>query len=237
MTRLAVWLGVVLALVRPAAADGLATGETIAGTLGGNEARAFPLAVAAGEAVLLEAMQDGVDMVLTVDGPAGHFEVDSPNGTHGVEPLLFIAEAGGAHEVRLRALEPTAPAGKFTLRVVYRRPAQRADRDRVQAQTLWARAWALREELKLHEALPLAERALALRERSMPGSAEHIAALSLRGYLRDETADYTGGARDFARALAILEKRHGAESPRPSAPATTSPGCASPRAASRRPSG
>jgi tetratricopeptide (TPR) repeat protein len=202
----------VVAAAPAAAAEELVAGATVEGRLGGGVPVEHRLVMAAGEAVALEAVQDGIDLVLAIHGPGGSGEIDSPTGTQGTESLRFVAERGGAHTVTVRALEPEAPAGRYALRVVWRRKALPRDRDIVEAQRRTARAWALREELRFARALPHAERALALLTRLHgPSSVEVAGALELRGYLRDEIGDYAGGARDFARVVAILEQRLGPE--------------------------
>jgi len=199
---------VVVFLVMAAPAAGAEEGR-----LGGGERHEQKIVLRAGELLALEAVQDGIDLVLAVDGPGGvHAEIDSPTGTSGSESLRFVASRAGEHTISVHALEADAPPGRYTLRLVERRKANARDKRIFEAQTLLGRAWALRQELRQAEAMPLAERALALHMKTYgPLARETLEALSLRGYLRDEVGDYAGGEKDFARVLAASQKTFGPE--------------------------
>ena len=51
--------------------------------------------------------QQGIDVVVTVLGPDGELvkEIDSPNGSHGPEELVFTPPLAGQHRIRVQALE------------------------------------------------------------------------------------------------------------------------------------
>jgi tetratricopeptide (TPR) repeat protein len=203
----------VLGLAAVLGADGpeLTPGHSpIERSLGGGQAQAFTVTLRAGQALSLEVMQAGIDVVVEVRGPKGDMllQVDSPNGTEGPEPVLFVAEETGRHTLVVRALEAEVEAGRYGVGTLAIRDATPRDRALSEAIGLIGRAYALRAEMKQAEALPLAERALALRETHLGSDDLAVAdCLSLLGYLYDEVGDYRRGVEVFARALGIRQRR------------------------------
>lgn len=108
----------------------LAAGAEIARTIVGFEPDRFRVLARAGELVTVEVQQDGADVVVSVVDPAGRQvdEFDSPNGVKGPEPVQFVAPVDGRYEVLVRALEPDAPPGRYTLLLRSTRKAQEEDR-------------------------------------------------------------------------------------------------------------
>ena len=88
-------------------AQTLASGLKEERTLGPGENHAYAITLQEGTAVIGEADQHGVDLVIDVHGPDGKLirTVDSPNGTEGPEPM----------ETRTRNKSPpsAAPMGKL----------------------------------------------------------------------------------------------------------------------------
>lgn len=72
-----------------------------------------------GEAVLGEADQHGVDLVIDIFGPAGKLirTVDSPTGTEGPEPIDLTAFTTGTYKLVVHTLDKSAPAGKYTMKI------------------------------------------------------------------------------------------------------------------------
>lgn len=87
------------------------------GALAGGETHAFTLSVMAGQFVEILARQDGIDLVLVVHGSDDKplAEIDSPNGSYGPEVALVEATVTGAFKIEVRALEKSAPGGKYQL--------------------------------------------------------------------------------------------------------------------------
>jgi erythromycin esterase len=87
------------------------------GTLSGGEAHSFTLECVAGQIVEILARQDGIDLVLTVRAPDDKTlaEIDSPNGSFGPELALIEVALTGVLKIEVRALEKSAPAGKYHL--------------------------------------------------------------------------------------------------------------------------
>lgn len=96
----------------------LVPGFTVQKTLGGAEEHVYEVRLAAGEALIANVDQQGVDVVIEIDGPRGAAaRFDSPNGDHGPEPIDFTALADGVYRLVLRAGNMSAPPGTYVLRV------------------------------------------------------------------------------------------------------------------------
>ena len=214
---------VVLAAVPAAAADRIVPPVDQERSLGGGQVHAFEVALKAGDALFGRVEQRGIDVVLGVRDPEGRIvmEVDSPNGTHGPEPLAFVASRAGHHAVEVRALEAAATAGAYVLRIDAVRPATKRQRQLAEALVLQGKAMTARNEaLRLQgqaqfapssrlyaEARETAVRALELRRSALGSEDAELAPIhSLLGLIDDEVGDYTSGKAHFQRAVAVLEK-------------------------------
>ncbi len=110
----------------------IAIGTPVAATIAGAEVHAFTLPAGASSMVKFVAMQDGVDLVVTLRGPDGQVitEIDSPNGSKGPERLQALLEVPGTYRVEIRRLEdPSNPAsGRYEATLSEVRPATEAER-------------------------------------------------------------------------------------------------------------
>jgi tetratricopeptide (TPR) repeat protein len=198
--------------------------ETIA--LKGGESRTHDVALASGQALVGDVVQQGIDVVVTVTRPDGTavLEVDSPNGADGPEPVALVATAAGLHRIQVRALESDAPPGAYELRLEPARRATARDRERVEALRLHTNAFRARgEALALQgrgqyersralyqRAARDAGRALRLRTRALGTGHYDVAAThQVLGLIDDEVGNYASGERHFARALAIQQALFG----------------------------
>jgi CHAT domain-containing protein/Tfp pilus assembly protein PilF len=119
----------------------LETGEAIIRELSGGESHFYRVNLAPHQFLHLVADQRGIDVVLALYGPDRKriAEADSPNGTHGPEPCWWVADAGGAYQLEVRALEADAPPGLYQVKIEERRAATVQDQDRIAAQSAFAR--------------------------------------------------------------------------------------------------
>ena len=97
----------------------LAAGFTEEHTLGPNENHVYTVTLEEGCAVLGEADQHGVDLVIDEFGPDGKLlrTVDSPNGTEGPEPIDLTAFATGQYKLVIHTLDPIGNPGKYVMKV------------------------------------------------------------------------------------------------------------------------
>ena len=114
----------------------LEKGAKVERELKGSEAHAYTFRSEAGQFVSIVVDQRGIDVAVIVLTPDGKqlAEVDSPNGSNGLEPLSFVANGSGNYRIEVRPLEKTA-TGRYEIRIEARRAAtpQEKDRDRVKS--------------------------------------------------------------------------------------------------------
>ncbi|HLF82886.1 MAG TPA: CHAT domain-containing tetratricopeptide repeat protein [Blastocatellia bacterium] len=160
--------------------------------------------------------QRGVDVVVRLIGPDGKqvTEIDSPNGTHGPERVEYISESSGSYQVRVASLEKDAAPGKYEIRIVELRAATETDRDLQEASKLGKEAERSREAGKYDQALLLAERSRAIREKVLGTNHVDVAeSLNNVAALYKEKGDYVRAEPLYQRALTITEKALGPDHP------------------------
>lgn len=113
-----------MALYSSAAAGAQDPSQLIAGfnqerSLGPNENHAYVVSLKEGEAILGEADQHGVDLVIDEFSPDGKLirTVDSPNGTEGPEPIDLTAFTAGQYKLVIHTLDPRAKPGKYVMKI------------------------------------------------------------------------------------------------------------------------
>lgn len=88
-------------------------------TLGPNENHVYSISLDEGAAVLGEADQHGVDLVIDEFGPNGKLirTVDTPNGTEGPEHIDLTAFTTGQYKLVIHTLDPSAKPGKYIIKI------------------------------------------------------------------------------------------------------------------------
>jgi len=88
-------------------------------TLGPGEDHVYTVTLEDGAAILGEADQHGVDLVIDMFGPDGKLirTVDSPNGTEGPEPIDLTAFTTGKYKLVIHTLDPGAKLGKYVMKI------------------------------------------------------------------------------------------------------------------------
>jgi enterochelin esterase-like enzyme len=94
-------------------------GYTEERTLGAHENHEYTITLDDGAAVIGEADQHGVDLVIDEFGPDGKLirTVDSPNGTEGPEPIDLTAFASGEYKLVIHTLDPSPKPGKYVMKI------------------------------------------------------------------------------------------------------------------------
>lgn len=126
----------------------LSKGETLEETLKGNEKRVYKISLVSGQLLDLIVEQKGIDVVLVLLDEKGNKirEVDSPNGTNGVEPIYCIIENTGVYLLEIKSLEPEAKPGRYRLFINELRVASYEDKEKVMAQELFYEAHTLQTQ-------------------------------------------------------------------------------------------
>jgi len=194
----------------------LETGRPIARELAGGESHGYQIQLAAGQYAHVVVEQLGIDVAVTVTAPDGKplMEVDSPNGALGPELVALVAAAPGKYRINVHSLEESLPKGRYEIRLVELRAASDGDRAMQQARGLMAQSVQLKDDGKQDEAVKLAERALALCEKTLgPDAPESADFLFNLAALYNDKLDYENASRLHQRALALREKALGLEHP------------------------
>jgi CHAT domain-containing protein len=198
----------------------LRLGQSVERELAGEQAHNYVIELGTNDFLHVIVEQRGVDVVVAVYAPDGKKlkEVDSPNGTEGPEPVRLILETMGAYRLEVRSLEKGA-AGKYAVTLTEKRTATTEDREQLakealveQAQELSYEAISLYREGRYKDAVPLAERAVAIME-TASGPAHPFLATTLDNLagLYQAQGDYARAAPLSRRALVIYEKVLGPE--------------------------
>ncbi len=187
----------------------LEVGKPVERELKGGETHRYRIRLEAGQYLYVVVDQKGIDVAVTLVGPndAKLAEVDSPSGPAGPEQVSWVAETGGTYRVEVGAPDASAAAGSYQVLAREVRAATDADREVVEAQSLAGQAEALSSDGKLDEAIPVAERAVALYEKALgPDRAEVAASLNNLALLFYAKRQYAKAEPLMVRALAIHEK-------------------------------
>jgi CHAT domain-containing protein len=132
----------------------------------GGEAHAYRLRLDAGEYVNVAVEQDGIDVAVALVGLDGKavYEIDSPNGSKGLEPVYYIAEAAGDYRLEVRSLEQASEPGRYHVRIADRHAATDRDRQRIVAVKLYLEGEALQFEQRGSSYRAALEKYLASRD-------------------------------------------------------------------------
>ena len=87
--------------------------------LSGGQTHVYTIKLDANQIARVIAEQKGVDVVVSIIAPGGAklFEVDSPNGMAGDEPVAIAAKEGGLYRIEIRSLDKNAATGRYTIRL------------------------------------------------------------------------------------------------------------------------
>ena len=113
----------------------LEIGKPLERELTGGKNHLYQLSLSSGQYLHLIVDQRGIDVLVTLFGPDGKklFEVDSPNGERGPEPLYWVAESAGDYRLEVRSLEEKAASGRYEVKIVTLHAATEPDRKRARA--------------------------------------------------------------------------------------------------------
>jgi CHAT domain-containing protein/lipopolysaccharide biosynthesis regulator YciM len=194
----------------------LEVGKPIEREMKGGESHTYEIELQSGQYLNAVVDQRGIDVVVTVIGPDGKqiMEVDSPNGAEGPEPVSVVASVSGNYRLIVRSPDRGAAKARYEIRIADMRAATADDRALQEALKLYGQAIGLRGSGQHEVAIPLAESALAIREKVLaPNHPDVATSLYLVGRLYYEKGDYTKAESFLQRSLTIGEKALGPEHP------------------------
>ncbi len=126
----------------------LKIGVPVERELAGGEAHTYRITLMAGQYMRAVVEQKGIDVIATLFAPNGQkfFEVDSPNGTQGPEPVSLITQAAGEYQLKVTSPDIKAAPGRYEIKVEELREATPRDSDRIEAERAFAEAEQLRAQ-------------------------------------------------------------------------------------------
>jgi C-terminal processing protease CtpA/Prc len=97
----------------------LEPGKPVERELSGGQTHVYTVTLSANQIARIIAEQKGVDLMLSALAPDGTklFDVDSPNGAQGDEAMTIVARQRGVYRIEARAMEKSAPAGRYAIRL------------------------------------------------------------------------------------------------------------------------
>ncbi|WP_223034366.1 alpha/beta hydrolase [Hanstruepera marina] len=95
----------------------LIAGEKIDKTISALDEHTYTVELENGMAIVGEVLQKGIDLVIDVYRPNGELlkQIDSPNGTNGVEPIDITSVESGEYKLIVHTLDKNVKKGTYTL--------------------------------------------------------------------------------------------------------------------------
>lgn len=111
----------------------LQIGKTIEQELEGGAVHSYIIQLEANQYLNAVVEQKGIDIIASVYNPDNEkvYEVDSPNGDIGLEPIYLISQTAGSYRLEIKSLDKDAKAGKYQASIIELRASFAADKDRV----------------------------------------------------------------------------------------------------------
>lgn len=171
--------------------------------------------------------QRGINVEVILLGPDGKalLTVDSFVSNPNTKPLSFVSELNGNHQIVVKAPQANAKPGSYQIRVFASRPATAEDQVLAAAYKQFRESRALLAQKKPAEATALEEKLLAALDQRFAQDAASLLAyphnvvnwyamlLSNKGSrTADNQGDFTAAEALYLRAIALLEKKFGADS-------------------------
>lgn len=194
----------------------LEPGKPVSRELAGGQQHSYQIRLNANQFLKALVEQQGIDVVVQVSGPDGKqiLEFDSESRSLGREEISLVAEVGGVFLLIARPRHNGAPAGSYEIRIEELRAATDTDRALHDARKRFEESLKLRYAGKYDEALPLAERALEIRERLLGTEHRDVAAtIDNLAKLYLTQGKYVESEPLLKRALDICEKALGKDHP------------------------
>jgi len=194
--------------------DRLTVGTSRRRELGGVHSYQLPLLADQFVEVVVE--QEGVDVAVELDDPDGTrvITVDTPTGRIGPERLVALADRDGTYRLRVRAIEPGAPAGSYRITVEALRPATAEDRRRAAAERTFSQGEEERRTGTRESLLRAVERYGEALEvwRALPDRGRQADTRLRLGLVREALGELHTAVDDFEQARALyreLDDRRG----------------------------
>ena len=190
----------------------LETGKPLTRELSGGQKHSYQLELRAEQYVKLVVEQHGIDVVIRLLGADGTVitDYDSEQRIEGTEPVEFTSRVAGTFKLSVESKQRTVPPGHYEIAVSEVRTATNRDFSLDEARRLNSSANRLWRADKYDEALPLVERALAIREKELgPNHPDVATSLFVLANNLNDKGDYARAEPLFLRAVQIKESALG----------------------------
>lgn len=126
----------------------LQKGQSFEKSLEGNQKHTYKIEIGSEQLIDLVVEQQGIDVVATLIDESGKsvFEIDSPNGNNGPEPVYFVTEKNGIYTLEVKSLDEKASLGKYKIIFNNLRDARNEDKEEILARKLYLEGRILRGE-------------------------------------------------------------------------------------------
>ncbi|MBI4853195.1 MAG: tetratricopeptide repeat protein, partial [Acidobacteria bacterium] len=183
----------------------------------GGEIHSYTIKLEANQYLNAVVEQKGIDIVAALYNPTNEkvYEVDSPNGTAGPEPIYFISQVGGNYRLEVRSLDKQAKAGNYEVKINELRASIAEDIDRVAGyKALGETVLLAAEGKKQNEGLVINkyEEAIKKFDRANELLAKATAIFGLGDFYTDK-GDYSKAEPLLIQALEIRKKALGENHP------------------------
>jgi CHAT domain-containing protein/Tfp pilus assembly protein PilF len=189
-------------------------GKIIDRELAGGQKDTYRVAFAEGQYAKILVEQRGVDVVvrlLDADGKA-LIEADADPRKIGEEVVEFTSSGCQACRLTVDPRQKNAPAGHYEIHVPELRTATKKDFTLNEARLLTTKATQLWRQGKLDDALPLAERSLAIREKELgPEHPDVATSLFSLANIYSDKGDFPKAEEFYLHALDVRKKALGPE--------------------------
>ncbi|MFY9224618.1 MAG: tetratricopeptide repeat protein [Blastocatellia bacterium] len=185
--------------------------------LTGGETQSYLLKVDKGQYIELVVEQKGIDVVVAVYDSNNQkvYELDSPNGTTGPEPVYLVTTANGDYRLDVRSDDKKAKVGKYEVKIKEIRVAGNNDKTKVAAYKSYGEAELLRVEGKpesIKNAIVKYEEAISLFN-SIGDGREEADSCNTLGRLYQALGDYAKAENYLQRSLIVKEQALGTDHP------------------------
>ncbi|MBI4748438.1 MAG: CHAT domain-containing protein [Acidobacteria bacterium] len=195
-----------------AASTDLTQGSVVKAEFTGGEKKVFYLRLQANQYLNLTVDQQGIDVVVRLKTPDGKvlIEVDSPNGTKGLEELWFVSDTADTYQIEVESPDPNVVPGQIELTVKTLRAATATDRVEAELNQSLSQIQVLSASNRIPDALKTAETAIKRGEAALPPDHQLIAlAYQELGNLHRIMGKPKEAEAAVLKALAIFEKTLG----------------------------
>lgn len=126
----------------------LVLGKGLERSISQSETHSYTLTLNVGQYAHVLVDQRGIDLIVTLYTPEGTkiVEVDSPNYTHGLEPISLVATSSGTYRLGVKAGSKRKTTSRYEVKLEALRIATAQEKNRIAAQQLSVDAKVLRNE-------------------------------------------------------------------------------------------